>query len=220
MDKDEIKKLMQEGKDERRVCVTELRIKKEKEEDEGTLVGYPAVFNKLSEDLGGFREKIAPGTFKKSLKEADVRALFNHDSNMVLGRTSAETLTLKEDAEGLWMENIPPDTQWARDLLISVERGDITQMSFGFRTIIDEWEEKKDGSVIRTLKEVELVDVSPVTFPAYPDTSVALRSMEVWRKTNNGNPDGGTADPAQGDGHENMAIKTLDARDRMRKLNI
>ena len=166
---------------ERRVFpVTEIRINRGVDGHGDKLVGYPAMFNRMSEDLGGFKEKIEPGAFKKTIKSSDVRALFNHDRNFVLGRTTNDTLKLKEDRDGLYMECFPPDTQWARDLKVSVDRGDVTQMSFGFSTITDRWE-TKDEENIRTLEEVELFDVSVVTFPAYPDTSVALRSMEEWR---------------------------------------
>lgn len=142
------------------------------------IAGYAAVFEQLSEPLyGGFREKIARGAFKKTLREADVRALWNHDPNYVLGRTKSGTLKLREDDRGLVIEIDPPDTQWARDLMTSIERGDIDQMSFGFRVVKDDWERKPDGTIIRILKEVQLFDVSPVTFPAYPQTSVQVRDM-------------------------------------------
>lgn len=144
--------------------------------------GHAAVFHVLSEDLGGFREKIAPGTFTRSIAEGDVRALWNHDANFVLGRTRSKTLRIAEDERGLVIENDVPATQWASDLMVSIERGDITQMSFGFRTVSDKWE-MIDGQAIRTLLDVELYDVSPVTFPAYPQTDVAMRSLEAWRKT-------------------------------------
>ena len=145
--------------------------------------GYPAMFDKYSEDLGGFVERIAPGAFKKSLKNgADVRALWNHDQNFVLGRTKSGTVKLREDDKGLYMINRPPNTQWARDLMVSIGRKDVTQMSFGFWVVDDEWKERKDKPPVRTLNEVELVDVSVVTFPAYPDTKVALISMEAWQK--------------------------------------
>jgi HK97 family phage prohead protease len=144
------------------------------------LVGYAAVFDSLSDDLGGFREKISPGTFKKTIRRSDVRALWNHDPNYVLGRKKAKTLKLKEDEHGLRMEVEPPDTQWANDLMVSIERGDVDQMSFGFLTVLDEWE-NKGKKTIRTLKEVELIDVSPVTYPAYPDTTIALRSLDEYR---------------------------------------
>jgi len=144
------------------------------------ITGHAAVFDKWSEDLGGFREKIRAGAFKKTIKEADVRALFNHDPNFVLGRNTAGTLTLEEDKKGLAISIEPPDTQWARDLTTSIERGDINQMSFGFRTVKDQWTTPKEGTDNqRELLEVELFDVSPVTFPAYPQTDVGMRSIDV-----------------------------------------
>lgn len=141
------------------------------------LVGYAAVFNSLSEELWGFREKINPGAFQRSINEgADVRALWNHDPNYVLGRTSAKTLSLMEDSKGLKIEIKPPDTGFSRDLMVSIERGDISQMSFGFRVVKDQWEEKEDEN-IRTLLDVDLFDVAPVTFPAYKGTSIQSRSL-------------------------------------------
>ncbi len=162
----------------RYVPAEELRI----QEEDGIkkLVGYAAVFNRTSEDLGFFREKINPGAFANTLTK-DVRALFNHDSNYVLGRTKAKTLKLKEDQMGLQVEITPPDTQWANDLKLSVERKDVDQMSFGFRVLEDDWDYADEKNPIRTLKTVELFDVSVVTFPAYPDTTVALRSMDNWQ---------------------------------------
>ena len=141
------------------------------------IVGHAAVFNELSEDLGGFREKISPGAFKKTLKEADVRALWNHDSNYVLGRNKSGTLRLQEDEKGLAIEIDPPNTTWANDLMVSIDRGDVSQMSFGFRTVKDDFEKKND-EIIRILKEVELFDVSPVTYPAYPQTDVQMRKLQ------------------------------------------
>ena len=149
---------------------------------ETKIEGYPAMFDRFSEDLGGFVERIAPGAFRKTLRNgADVRALWNHDHNYVLGRTKSGTLKLVEDKKGLRMVNRPPDTQWARDLMVSIGREDVTQMSFGFWVVDEEWKQRKGKPPIRTLKEVELVDVSVVTYPAYPDTEVALRSMEKWQ---------------------------------------
>ena len=153
------------------------------------IVGYAAVFNKLSDDLGGFREKIKPGAFRKALKNSDARGLLNHNPDYVLGRQSNGTLMLKEDAKGLKMEIDPPDTQIIRDLVIApMKRGDIREQSFGFIVEKDEWDnlegEKKDKPIVRTIIETkELFDVSIVTFPAYPDTSVALRSMEKAKET-------------------------------------
>lgn len=171
-----------ETRERRYLQVKELRV--QRDADKPKIVGYAAVFNRLSENLGGFREKIKPGAFKNALKKSDARALFNHDSNYVLGRQGAGTLTLKEDDKGLWMEIDPPDTQFARDLMVSIERGDINQQSFGFTVASDSWEDLNKQESLRTLNEIdELFDVSPVTFPAYPDTSVALRSMEAAKAT-------------------------------------
>lgn len=164
---------------ERRTYTAEVRVKKS-DDGKRTITGHAAVFNSLSEPLGGFREKIAPGAFKGTLT-ADVRALWNHDPNHVLGRTTSGTLRLSEDERGLAIELDAPDTQMARDLIVLMERGDVSQMSFGFRTIDDAWE-KKDGENVRTLKKVELFDVSPVTFPAYTETDVAVRSMQAWEE--------------------------------------
>jgi len=160
------------------------------------IVGYAAVFNALSDDLGGFREKIDPGAFKKTIVADDIRALKNHNSDYVLGRNTKKTLILAEDQRGLKIEIIPPDAQWARDLMVSIDRGDIDQMSFGFRTIAHRWEGEGTDEV-RTLMEVKLFDVSPVTFPAYPDTEVALRSHDEWKKSAAVPPggNGGTDDP-------------------------
>lgn len=141
------------------------------------IYGHAAVFDQLSENLGGFFERIAPGAFSTTLQNADIRALFNHDPNFVLGRNKSGTLQLKEDMTGLAIEIDPPETTFAKDLQISMQRGDISQMSFGFRTMNDSWD-KVDGEWIRTLLEVELFDVSPVTYPAYTQTDVAVRSMQ------------------------------------------
>lgn len=153
--------------------ITEIRASGDGEPE---ISGYAAVFNELSSNLGGFYEKIQPGAFATTLQSADVRALWNHNADYPLGRTKAGTLTLSEDANGLRFAIIPPDTQYARDLLVSMRRGDVDQMSFGFRTIRDRWEQVGE-QVVRTLLEVELFDVSPVTYPAYPTTSASVRSQ-------------------------------------------
>lgn len=147
------------------------------------LSGHIAVFNQFSEDFGGWREQIAPGAFAESLKRADdVRALWNHENDLVLGRLSAGTLKLAEDEVGLAFENTPPDTGWFKDRAVSIRRKDVTGASFGFFTDEDVWEKNHETGVsIRTLKRVTLVEVSPgVTFPAYPQTDVALASMRAW----------------------------------------
>ena len=164
------------GREERTIECEELRIE---DGDEGTILGYAAVFNKKSQPLGflGFREQIAPGAFADTIKGDDIRALFNHDPNMVLGRTRNSTLALEEDNKGLRYVITPPNTTWADDLRVSIKRGDITQSSFGFEVVDDSWEGEDTKSPLRTLRKVNLFDVSPVTFPAYTQTSVKARSM-------------------------------------------
>ncbi len=170
----ELKRSSQSSYERRAFPLMEVRINEEG--DKPKIVGYAAVFNKMSLDLGGFREVIRPGAFKKTIQEADVRALWNHNADYVLGRTKSGTLKLEEDDKGLRIEITPPDTQWAKDLITSMRRGDVDQMSFGFRPVKDRWG-TEDGENIRELLEVELFDVSPVTFPAYPQTSVQVRSI-------------------------------------------
>lgn len=162
---------------ERRLYRGELRA--EGEGAERRIVGYAAVFNVLSVNLGGFREIIMPGAFKRTIGEADVRAVINHDANLVLGRNKAGTLTLREDEIGLRYEIIPPDTQYARDLIVSLDRGDIDQSSFSFRAVEESWKYPTEQEPLptRVLHDVDLFDVSPVTFPAYQETTVQARDM-------------------------------------------
>ena len=170
-------------KREHRFQSRELRVKRNAA-GAPVIEGYAAVFNSLSEDLGGFREQILPGAFSTSLaNKPDVRALFNHDENLVLGRTKAGTLDLSEDTTGLAWSCTLPDTAAARDLAVSIERGDIDQCSFGFYCMDDDWA-MLDGTPVRSVKTAEVFDVSAVTYPAYTATSVSMRSL--WR---DGQPD-------------------------------
>ena len=168
-----------DGLERRAFPISELRVV----EEEGRpprIEGYAAVFNQRSEDLGGFVEVIEPGTFRKTIQESDVRSLWNHDANYVLGRSRSGTLSLREDERGLFFSAIPPEASWARDLMVSIRRGDVDQCSFGFETVRDRWQREEgpegDERVVRTLLEVKLYDVGPVTFPAYPQTSAQVRS--------------------------------------------
>ena len=153
------------------------------ESDGGTCIeGHAAVFDSWSETLGGifpFKEKVRRGAFAESIGRDDIRALFNHDPNYVLGRNRAGTLELVEDDVGLRVRITPPDTIWARDITTSIRRGDISQMSIGFVVEDDEWS-SKDGIDMRELKKVRLFDVSPVTFPAYTATDVGVRAMQEY----------------------------------------
>lgn len=162
---------------ERRTTMAEVELR---ESDRGPVItGYAALFNVLSEDLGNFRETIKPGAFKDAIM-GDVRALWQHDPSYVLGRTTNGTLLLNEDYRGLRVEITPPDTTWARDAVTSIKRGDVSQMSFGFtmrrNNQDDSWEASKEGQRRTIVRVDRLLDVSPVTFPAYPQTSIDVRT--------------------------------------------
>ena len=148
------------------------------------VVGHASVYNTMSEDLGGFREIIAPGAFDDVL-ENDVRALINHDGNLILARTTSGTLKLSTDEKGLKYEFDMPQTSYGKDLAISMKRGDVTQSSFAFTVQNDNWE-TKDGMDVRTITKVKrLFDVSPVTYPAYPDADdlvIAQRGLSVYKE--------------------------------------
>jgi HK97 family phage prohead protease len=165
-------------------------VRAEKREEKTVVRGYAALYNSLSENLGGFREIIAPGAFDDVLND-DVRALINHDSSLILGRTTSNTLRIGVDANGLWYEYDSPDTTYARDLLVSMGRGDVDQSSFQFGVEKDEWKDSGDGYLKRTILKVSrLLDVSPVTYPAYTATSVSKRALdEVEKLTAEKQPD-------------------------------
>jgi HK97 family phage prohead protease len=146
------------------------------------LSGYAAKFATRSEDLGGFVETIRAGAFTDAIAECDVRALVDHNPTLILGRNKAGTLRLTEDEVGLHYECDLPDTQAGRDIATSIKRGDVTGCSFGFITVEDEWK-TEEGFALRELIRVHLFDVSAVTFPAYPDTEVGVRSLAAYRES-------------------------------------
>ena len=160
---------------ERRFLPTELRVL---DDSPLRIVGYAAIFNSLSQDLGGFREQIAPGAFADALKKDDIRCLFNHDTNMILGRMAAGTLRMKEDEKGLHYENDLPDTHVGQHVRSAVARKDITGNSFGFklREKGDNWE-RQGNEVVRTLLSIRLFEIGPVTYAAYTETSVDVREV-------------------------------------------
>lgn len=140
------------------------------------ITGYASVFNTFYDLWSGMREQVAPGAFAKTIRQDDIRALWNHNPDYVLGRTQAETLMLAEDQKGLRYEIIAPDTSIANDLMISIKRKDVTQSSFGFNIVEQSLKYDKEKDLVsRTLTEVKLFDVSPVTFPASPQTEVNVR---------------------------------------------
>lgn len=167
---------------ERRNVATTLELREDAPDDGNIhMRGHAAVFGRKSDDLGGFREVINPGAFKDVLDmHPDVRALFNHNPDKVLGRTRSNTLDLREDPRGLHYYVQAAPTSYARDLEILLKRGDVDQSSFAFSMGTDSrerWEESEDGEIVRTILKVDgLYDVSPVTYPAYPQTDVSTNS--------------------------------------------
>lgn len=166
--------------EKRTVDITNIQTRK-KDDEAVKISGYAAVFNSRTSIGNFFDEMISPGAFKSSISksESDIRALFNHDWDKVLGRTKSKTLTLREDDKGLQFELELPNTSYARDLAESMERGDINQCSFSFREIEETWDYSVEPA-LRTLNEVELYEISVVSIPAYEDTEAALvRSKEI-----------------------------------------
>lgn len=156
-----------------------------------SIEGYFAVFNSTYNIMPGMSESVAPGAFTDTIS-GDVRALINHDTGLVLGRTKAGTLTLRQDERELWGHiDINPDDSDAMNLYARVKRHDVDQCSFGFDILDEETEAREDGSVHWTIKKVELYEVSVCTFPAYEETSVnarkkdadtiRARQTEVWK---------------------------------------
>lgn len=142
-------------------------------------VGHAAVFNSptwIGSRSWGYQEQIAPGAFAKTIGEADVRFLINHDPNLLLARNTAGSLRLDEDDTGLVTDADMAPTTYARDLAVNLEAGNIDQMSFAFEVIKETWEVLDDDSELRSIQEVKLWDVSVVTYPAYEDTDAALRA--------------------------------------------
>lgn len=142
-----------------------------------TLTGHAAIFNSEA-DLGGFVEVIRNGAFRKSLEGgSNIRALYHHQGDALLGTTRSGTLKLKEDAHGLAFELALPDTTHGRDLAVLVDRGDVAGCSFGFRVADggDRWEQR-GAQLVRELLSVELQEITLTHDPAYADTTVALRS--------------------------------------------
>lgn len=182
-----------------------------------TLIGYAAVFNQLSVDMGGWHEIINPGAFAGALPGADVRALWQHNPEYVLGRTTNNTLRLAEDPTGLIVQIDIPPTTWAADALATLRRGDVDQMSFSFQVPIggDTWTETPTGW-LRTIYRIQpLYEVSPVTFPAYPATSISARNHLAALQAQTASP----TPPPSGPGHPGQAPATAAAA-RQRTLDL
>lgn len=169
----------------RNFALTGLEVRAKSDDDKtGKATGYAAVFNSDSHDLGGFIERIDPGAFARSLAHAtsgalNIFALWSHDLSQPLGSTGGKRLSLSEDERGLAFELDTSRMNVAQ--LGALEDNDL-RMSFGFSVRDQEWRELDDGTVIRTLKDVDLMEVSFVINPAYPDTEAALRSLDTWKQ--------------------------------------
>lgn len=172
-----------------RTVATEFAVREDG--DTPHISGYFAVFNSNYEIAPGMSESIAPGAFSRTLS-GDIRALINHDTTLVLGRTKAGTLELREDARGLWGDvAINPKDGDAMNLYERVKRGDVDQCSFGFEIVSEETDFRDDGSVHWTITDVDLHEVSACTFPAYEATSISAReaqrdeikkrALDVWK---------------------------------------
>ena len=158
---------------------TELKTRAEPDGQDMYIEGYFAVFNRQTELWPGAFEEIAPGAFDSTLGN-DIRALINHDTTLVLGRNKAGTLELKADSYGLWGRiKINPNDTDAVNLYERVKRGDVDQCSFGFNILKEETDWREDGTVKWTIQEVDLHEVSVCTFPAYEETGVQARRVEV-----------------------------------------
>jgi HK97 family phage prohead protease len=163
---------------ERRMIVESVA-SEQREDGVGPVIqGYAALFDVSTEIGGWFTESIRQGAFARAIKEGDdCRCLFNHNPDYLLGRTKSGTLRLNEDPKGLWIENIMPDTQMGRDVMKSIERGDVTGQSFAFVITKQEWRFATEKGQLdhREIVEVQLYDVGPVVYPAYEQTSIAAR---------------------------------------------
>ena len=195
--------------DDREIRCYSGEVRAEQHDDQPThIIGYGSVFNSRSEPLWGFREIIKPGAFDDVLGD-DVRGLFNHDPNFILGRSSSGTLSLSVDDKGLRYDIVAPATQTIRDLVLApMQRGDINQSSFAFRVARDgeHWYEDDEGIVIREISRFSrLFDVSPVTYPAYQEADSGVRSMKAWQE-------------ARDNGALKLAINQRMARERVLTL--
>jgi HK97 family phage prohead protease len=184
---------------------TELRVARG-ENGQKTISGL-IPYNSPSVDLGGFTEIISPGAFSAAFEaNADVLALRDHDTKLLLGRTKSKTLALSDSPEGLRYTISLPDTSYANDLAVCIDRGDLDATSFGMVVLEDKWVASSDGSVVRTLISVDLMECSPCSFPAYPGSAVSVRScpQELRSKLTKRDDDGA---------EETDSVKPKDAED-------
>lgn len=148
------------------------------EGDERIIEGYFIRFNEPTELFPGIFEQILPEAVSPDINSEDIRALWNHNTQYVLGRTTAGSLSIRVDNSGVWAHIELPDTSYANDVHALVKRGDVNQCSFGFDILDEEMVELEDGNTRFDIKKIKLYEVSVVTFPAYPTTSVSAREYK------------------------------------------
>ena len=166
--------------DERRMRTVSTEFITREDAGDPTIEGYFSVFGSNYEIAPGMTESVAKGAFSRSLEGGDIRALTNHDSTLVLGRTKAHTLELREDERGLWGRiHINPNDADAMNLYERVKRGDVDQCSFGFSIVSEETDFRDDGTIHWTITDVDLFEVSVCTFPAYEETGVSARHRDA-----------------------------------------
>ena len=162
---------------ETRTVITEVGME-ERAEGSPVLTGLAIPYNSWSEDLGGFRERFAPGSAAKSMAEDDWRAIWGHSDLQVIGRVSSGSLRVSESDRGVSYEaDVPIEAQWAKDMMVSIRRKDLRENSFRFRALDEVWEER-DGMLFRTVTEAGVREIGPQTFPAYPQTTAEARSID------------------------------------------
>lgn len=175
---------MKNNIEKRNIFVNSIEVR-EAEDGERTISGYAVKWEKKSEELGWFtkfREKFRKGAFEETLKDDDQRALWSHDTSQVLGRTKNQTLRLEEDDLGLRFELDLPDTTLGNDAYKTIKRGDVDGVSFGFSMKKEEWDESDPEDITRTILKARLFEISPVAFPAYPDSAVSARDNDPYKE--------------------------------------
>jgi HK97 family phage prohead protease len=172
---------------EKRIFNIENRFEK-REDGQEVVVGYGSIFNSRSENLGGFYEYISPTAIsEETIEKSDVRALINHDANLILARSTSGTLDLSVDEKGLKYEFEIPETSYGKDLAINMKNGNLNQSSFAFTVGSDVWSSDDDGNDIRTITSIDkLFDISVVSYPAYSqadsDLVVAQRGLAMYKE--------------------------------------
>jgi len=173
---------MSREKETRYINIEKLETRELQEDNKMQITGYVVQFNKRSEVIWDFVEVVAKGAFRNSLRDNVIKALWNHNHDYVLGSTKNATLRLKEDEFGLKFELDLPNNSWGKDCYESVNRGDVDGVSFGFYVVDENWEYiESEDLYLRTLLEIDLFEISPTPFPAYPDSKANCRSFEDYK---------------------------------------